>query len=322
MKRVLAFTIVAFLLLGGASAFAQPTPPAPSTAGQPQAKPQTASSEQPAPMNVEQLLNKNPAGLFWGVTAFVVVGGLLIGLGSVTDILRDSQPQDFGPALPKKYRRTFSLAQTQMAWWFCVILASYIYIVCANPTAANFPNFVIPSVLVLMGIGSGTALGATMIEQVKGNQNNANLANPPPETTIDTFNDVVSQLEIATAAAIAANLAAAVAAAAVPPNQVLVTSTAATAVSAQATVAALTAQRNLLAPRVASTDFFTDILTDVNGISLHRFQAFVWTFVLGIVFVTDVIMTTTMPKFDGTLLALLGISNGAYLGFKVPETPS
>jgi hypothetical protein len=29
-----------------------------------------------------------------------------------------------------------------------------------------------------------------------------------------------------------------------------------------------------------------------------------------------------MPVFNTTLLALLGISNGAYLGFKVPEQSS
>jgi hypothetical protein len=26
-----------------------------------------------------------------------------------------------------------------------------------------------------------------------------------------------------------------------------------------------------------------------------------------------------MPEFEGTLLVLMGISNGTYLGFKIPE---
>lgn len=29
-----------------------------------------------------------------------------------------------------------------------------------------------------------------------------------------------------------------------------------------------------------------------------------------------------MPEFDGTLLALMGISSGTYLGFKIPERQS
>jgi len=252
----------------------------------------------------------------------------VIVLGQATDLLRDSQPQDFGGATPggvRRYRRTFSLAQTQMAWWFCIILGSYLYIACANPTSGSFPNFVDPSTLVLMGIGSGTALGAAMIEQVKGNQSAANQAGGAlPETNLDKFNSDVKQLTDAKSASAAAT--AAVASAAAAPTDAGLAQAAAIAVAAataaNANLAAPTAERDALAPKIASTNFFVDILTDVDGISLHRFQAFVWTLVLGGIFVEGVIANTTMPTFNATMLALMGISNGAYLGFKVPETPS
>jgi hypothetical protein len=68
-----------------------------------------------------------------------------------------------------------------------------------------------------------------------------------------------------------------------------------------------------------SKNVIEDLISDANGISLHRFQIFVWTIVLGVVFIGSVIRELTMPEFGATLLALMGISSGTYLGFKFPE---
>jgi hypothetical protein len=70
---------------------------------------------------------------------------------------------------------------------------------------------------------------------------------------------------------------------------------------------------------VASRGFMKDVLSDLDGISLHRFQMFVWTLVLGVIFVASVYKSLAMPEFSTTLLGLMGISSGTYLGFKVPE---
>ena len=48
----------------------------------------------------------------------------------------------------------------------------------------------------------------------------------------------------------------------------------------------------------------------------------VWTFVLVMVFIKAVYDEALMPEFDATLLGLLGISSGTYLGFKFPEKPA
>ena len=70
-----------------------------------------------------------------------------------------------------------------------------------------------------------------------------------------------------------------------------------------------------------SKGFLMDILTDENGgISFHRFQMLTWMLILGVLFVFQVFNTLTMPEFSATLLGLLGISNGTYLGFKIPES--
>src|SRR6185503_20122297 len=78
------------------------------------------------------------------------------------------------------------------------------------------------------------------------------------------------------------------------------------------------------APRPAqaatSRGFLKDVLSDESGISIHRLQLFVWTLVLGIIFCTVVYGSLEMPQFSNTLLGLMGISSGTYLGLKVPET--
>ena len=68
-----------------------------------------------------------------------------------------------------------------------------------------------------------------------------------------------------------------------------------------------------------SHHFLIDILSDANGVNFHRFQIAAWTVVLGIIFVTQVVRELAMPQFDGTLLGLMGISAGTYLGLKIPE---
>lgn len=68
-----------------------------------------------------------------------------------------------------------------------------------------------------------------------------------------------------------------------------------------------------------STSFLKDILTDGASIGLHRFQMMVWTVVLFFIFWGAVWNKLALPEFDNTLLALMGISAGAYLGFKFPE---
>jgi len=68
-----------------------------------------------------------------------------------------------------------------------------------------------------------------------------------------------------------------------------------------------------------SNGYFDDILSDANGISFHRFQMAAWTIVVGIIFVLEVYRNLAMPIFNSTLMGLLGLSAGTYLGLKIPE---
>jgi len=60
-------------------------------------------------------------------------------------------------------------------------------------------------------------------------------------------------------------------------------------------------------------------VSDANGVSFHRFQLFVLTAVIGVVFVHGVWRDLTMPAFDQGLLGLVGLSSLSYIGLKVPE---
>ena len=209
--------------------------------------------------------------------ALIAVAFILVIASIKGEIIRDATPADFAGAKVRgnlEPKRTYSLSQFQMAWWFFIILGSYLFLllVTHNFTALS------TQALMLMGISATTAGFARMIE--------VNKANP----TLDAFTDVVTQINSAKAKQVPA-----------------------------AAMAALFANRDLLAAKLASKGFIQDVLSDVSGISLHRLQNFIWTLVLSFVFIAEVYRHLAMPEFDGTTLALLGISGGTYLGFKVPE---
>jgi hypothetical protein len=69
-----------------------------------------------------------------------------------------------------------------------------------------------------------------------------------------------------------------------------------------------------------SENFFKDILTNPTGeINLHRYQIFIWTLVLGGIYMYMVITTFQVPAFDQNLLTLQGISSGTFLALKSRE---
>lgn len=75
-----------------------------------------------------------------------------------------------------------------------------------------------------------------------------------------------------------------------------------------------------------SQGLLPDLLSDAAGYNIHRLQLLAWTMVLGIAFLYEGTRTLGMPELSANLLALTGISNGTYFGFKMQEqqvaTPS
>ena len=90
-------------------------------------------------------------------------------------------------------------------------------------------------------------------------------------------------------------------------------------ISATTYVAATLVDRGAnAAPRQASKGFLVDVCGG-EGVSLHRIQIIGWTVVLVFVFTVQVFTKLSIPDFNPTLLGLLGLSAGTYVGFKFPE---
>lgn len=71
---------------------------------------------------------------------------------------------------------------------------------------------------------------------------------------------------------------------------------------------------------LASQGFFTDLLSDDSGISVHRFQSFVFNVIFGVAYITDFFnLNYILPTYDNQQLLLLGISSGAYVALKMNE---
>ncbi len=75
-------------------------------------------------------------------------------------------------------------------------------------------------------------------------------------------------------------------------------------------------------PAPASKGFLTDLVSDDMGMSLPRLQILGWTAILLFIFARSVYQTLAMPEFSATLLGLMGISGGTYLGFKKSDQRS
>lgn len=227
---------------------------------------------------------------------------LLLRLANRSDILRDSGPAPTGTdKRGKDKRKPFSLARCQMAFWFFWVIASFLFI--WQITGAY--DIITASILGLIGIGSGTALGAAVIDVGKREDTSSQLSSLKAEEQTLT-NDIASLDTQINAAPPPANLSELQQTRATKQTRLNLVRT------------QLTTLTTATSPQ-ESQGFLKDILTDATGVSFHRFQMAVWTIVLGFIFIYSVWTRLSMPEFSATLLALLGISSGTYLGFKIPE---
>jgi len=243
----------------------------------------------------------------YGIIALLVIAitlFLLLWLCRSTNIIREPGP----PPVTGK-RRPYNLGRAQMAFWFFLIYASYMTIWLITSAL----DTITASLLALMGISAGTALGEALIDNGKDtartNQNQELTAQK--EALMQTLDEVQPQVDAANASA--ATTVTDQANRDSLNRQLVQGRTRLSQVEQQ--LRALTIERS---PQV-SQGFLRDILSDGSGYSFHRFQIFAWTIVLGIIFISSVYNDLTMPEFSPTLLGLMGLSAGTYIGFKFPE---
>jgi hypothetical protein len=180
--------------------------------------------------------------LTWVAVFLVLLVGVFM-LGKKSDLLRESG------AKPPGAEKAYSLSRVQLATWTFLVLASYLFI---GLITGDYTTSITDSVLTLMGISVGTALGASIIDI------------SPSRTQAGGADKITGR------------------------------------------VAASSSGR-----------WWLDILSDNEGVNLHRFQMAAWTLVLGIIFVQQVYRYLAMPEFAPSVLALMGISAGTYLGLKI-----
>lgn len=221
-------------------------------------------------------------------------------LADKSDIIRDRKPVLW------QQRKPYSLSRAQAAWWFFFVIIGFIFI-----WLVTGQRDLSPSVLVLLGIGFATAISSTVIDQ--------NRTNTPLKETTAESSDLTTLVQEKNAL-----------------EQQLTDLQEAWKKASQAdkptALAALKLKQKEYDAKIDEirtkfpdalgwnhVSFTTDILSDAGGVNFHRFQMVVWTVVLGIVFIHEVLSRLSMPEFSTTLLTLMGISSGTYLIGKSSE---
>ena len=242
----------------------------------------------------------------YGLVALLVIVVtlvLLLWLARKTNIIREPGP----PPAPGK-QRPYNLGRAQMAFWFFLIYSSYMAIWLITDAL----DTITPSLLALMGISAGTALGEALIDNGKDTTRTNQIQDLTAER--QAVEQSISQSQ----GDLDANVVASATVADQSNRDVLnrqLTDSRTRLGQITQQLRALDAQQ---AP-ASSAGFLRDILSDGSGYSFHRFQIFAWTIVLGIIFMSSVYNNLSMPEFSTTLLGLMGLSAGTYIGFKFPE---
>ena len=242
----------------------------------------------------------------YGLVALLIIAVtliLLLWLATRTNIIREPGP----PPGPGK-RRPYNLGRAQMAFWFFLIYASYLAIWLITSAL----DTITASLLALMGISAGTALGEAMIDTGKDTAKTNQLQDLMAER--QALEQGVSRMQADLDA-----IGTAPAAAADPSNRDALNRQLIDSRTRMGQIDQQLRSLNSQTSATTSSGFLRDILSDSSGYSFHRFQIFAWTIVLGIIFVSSVYNNLTMPEFSPTLLGLMGLSAGTYIGFKFPE---
>jgi hypothetical protein len=216
------------------------------------------------------------AGWIWAlsVISFVLALILIKKWDTASRLLRNNATtKEDGP---------YSLARVQMAWWFVSVVVVYIGIYAVT----GYYDVLSGSVLTLIGISSGTAAFATVVDSTGRNE---------AQKRVITLQDEMQKLKIA----------------ALPGHP----ESAEHDGDIRSMRDEIDRMERIVNP--GSKGFPRDILTFAGSeTGLHRLQMIVWTLVLWVIFIIETYRTLAMPDFSGELLALMGISSGTYVGFK------
>jgi hypothetical protein len=261
-------------------------------------QPVILDSGAPPPPDADRFLLQiaPPLNTVGAVAAYLIILLIFLALSARTDLISDTS----GTRRPDGIR-PYSLGRAQMAFWFLVIIAASLFLWIATGTW----HILNDTCLWLIGIGSGTALGAAIISEADPSKAATPEKYPLTRRRGENLDSFKQRLDAAITEATAA------AANAAPPQ----------AVTLQARRDALVQQKQDLSelPGQGWRRLMRDWLTDDDVYSFHRYQLLAWSLVLGFFFIAKVWARWELPTFDATTLALLGITSGTYLGFKLQK---
>jgi hypothetical protein len=231
------------------------------------------------------------AWLIAGVILLILAIGFFIFLVFRGGLIRETALPIRDDGLPP-----VSLGRCQMAFWFFLVITGFFFLWLV--TGRGDLDTINATVLTLTGISAATALGSAFI--TSNTADPAAAANPSSQ-------DLLGKLRQAKERELKAKTSA---------NQNDATA---------AKIEAARLKKELKDWRkIHWNQWILDLLSEEDDMSkpqimsFHRFQIIVWTLVLGVVFCSEVLTKLAMPTFDSTLLILMGISSGTYLGFKFP----
>jgi hypothetical protein len=249
------------------------------------------------------------------LVAMIVTMILFVYLARKSDIIRDAGPQPENlDSCGGPRRKPYSLARTQMACWFFVVIACYVFIWIIT----NDIKTLSATALMLIGISSATALGSAAVDSGK-RANQDNLKGFVDQQLKQREVELVRLQSRITAENELTKATSDSGCCGEKTQEVI--SLQGDSDAKQREIQQLEQQKNDLQEKInprSSQGFIADILSDDYGISFHRFQMVGITLVLIIIFVVSVVRSLTMMDFDSELLALMGISSGTFIGLKLP----
>jgi hypothetical protein len=246
----------------------------------------------------------------WTIVGLILLICAIVGFLYL--LLRSGIVRDTTCAVREDGLPPLSLGRCQMAFWFFLVICAFYFLWLI--TGRGDTDTINSTILILIGISAGTALGSAIV-----NKNEATTTAAKSDAAKAAYPNKIKNAETALAALNADRRKIN------PSDKQAITAKDSQIEEQSGIVERLKAE--LKAWRVANrSQLLLDLLSEGDAsanqdrvITFHRFQIVVWTLILGVVFVSEVLTKLAMPVFDATLLTLMGISSGTYLGFKVSQ---
>jgi hypothetical protein len=236
----------------------------------------------------------------WTVVGMILLVGSVVGFLYL--LLRSGIVRDTTCAVREDGLPPLSLGRCQMAFWFFLVICAFYFLWLI--TGRGDTDTINSTILILIGISAGTALGSAIVNKKDAEEAAASKGPPSPPAVV--YPEAIDKAKAALA-------------------QAKLNKDIAEIQTQKREVARLKGELKRWRA-LHRSQLVLDLLSegDPNAdkgrvITFHRFQIVVWTLILGVVFVSEVLTNLAMPVFDTTLLTLMGISSGTYLGFRVSQ---